>query len=473
MTISVCKIPYDNSQPLEKHFASWDTEGNFGKEIREILSLDDFLETPLLRPRANTAGLYAYHNVPNDKNGLQNVRATRLAMACGLLHLRFWGDVLVVRSFGGKWLDLGLEEINGACCVSPDLRTSVQEGMAPEQGADFHSIPRWLANAAQNNYHDAAALALVIDVMKGRGPGAENSGESDADEEDSHGGVDDSDDGVCVEPSKTVDITTHRDNGSSGGKHIPNEFVTKDSLCLHCRRPCDVLCRCDGAYFCPGERDCRLGCWSHECNCPTWARYCSRSRERLSEFKGLANWHHTCLGRPFQKSQSTYEDFLCSILEQTRTEIVTSHSWWKTEFGGWMGGKGTTSMGVDARVRLSYEEGFAPISSFPVERAVTETDLCHAGLSKRNDVGLLEIRSWNEYYKLRHIDSTSPVALLCTFPLTIYQCVYLHGAVPITVSRMLRRPLRIHVIGAEKEINFLDLFKEVGYLMPADLKVSF
>ena len=45
------------------------------------------------------------------------------------------------------------------------------------------------------------------------------------------------------------------------------------------------------------------------------------------------------------------------------------------------------------------------------------------------------------------------------------------GAVPVTVSRMLKRQLRIHVVGIEKEMNFLDLFKEIGYILPFDVKV--
>jgi hypothetical protein len=47
-----------------------------------------------------------------------------------------------------------------------------------------------------------------------------------------------------------------------------------------------------------------------------------------------------------------------------------------------------------------------------------------------------------------------------------------HGAVPITVAKMLNRQLRIHVVGIEKELNFLDLFKELAFLLPEDLKVS-
>jgi len=37
---------------------------------------------------------------------------------------------------------------------------------------------------------------------------------------------------------------------------------------------------------------------------------------------------------------------------------------------------------------------------------------------------------------------------------------------------MLKRPLRIHIVGVEKEANFLDLFQEVGFLLQEDFPVS-
>ena len=55
--------------------------------------------------------------------------------------------------------------------------------------------------------------------------------------------------------------------------------------------------------------------------------------------------------------------------------------------------------------------------------------------------------------------------------MTIYHAIERFGEVPVTVARMLKRPLRIHVVGAEKEMNFLDLFKEVSFLLPEDIEV--
>jgi hypothetical protein len=115
----------------------------------------------------------------------------------------------------------------------------------------------------------------------------------------------------------------------------------------------------------------------------------------------------------------------------------------------------------------------APIPDIPPERRVTEEDWIRSGLvPERNEVGLSRLSSWRDYYQLRNLSPSSPIALLCTFPLTIYHAIEQFGHVPVAVARMLQRPLRIHVVGAEKEINFLDLFQEVGFLLPEDLQVS-
>jgi hypothetical protein len=88
-----------------------------------------------------------------------------------------------------------------------------------------------------------------------------------------------------------------------------------------------------------------------------------------------------------------------------------------------------------------------------------------------NACGLTALTTWEDYYKLRSISLSSPVALLLTFPLTIYFAIEKFGEVPLTVARILKRPLRLHVVGIEKEMNFLDIFREIGYLLPEDLLV--
>lgn len=137
--------------------------------------------------------------------------------------------------------------------------------------------------------------------------------------------------------------------------------------------------------------------------------------------------------------------------------------------GGWSGGSSESAMLIDASVRKTYAEGFEPILAFPEERYVSAEDIHEAELSIRNEVGLLRVSSWQEYYRLRRIPLDSPLVLLLTFPATLYHAIVEYGTIPCTVAyTIMKRPLRIHIVGVEKELNFLDIFKEVSFLLPED-----
>jgi hypothetical protein len=139
---------------------------------------------------------------------------------------------------------------------------------------------------------------------------------------------------------------------------------------------------------------------------------------------------------------------------------------------GWSGGDSDSAKTIDVTIRRSYAQGFSPLTDIPPERRVTEDDVAQANISERNVLGFLRLQSWDDYYRLRGISSGSPVALLLTFPVTLYYLLVEYGEVPCTVARMLKRPLRIHVVGAEKEINFLDLFQEVAFIVPPDFCIE-
>ena len=505
--ISVVVIPSNETKLLESHQLSWDlnsssddnnknNEGNsFRSNICSLLQDTDYLETPLLRPRGDdenqnfvaTAGLYAYYN--NARQSQNNIRATRLAMACGLLAKRFRGDVLLIRSFGyGTFEDLSVKEVLGACELSPDLRISTQQEMKimmqtvnhHDDDDDDHDNdddatctissppPAWLLDAAQQNYHDGAAMAKVVSAFKTNDNDDDDDSSSDSDSSDDN----DVDSHNKVECKATSTTTTVKASYS-------NEFIAKSPLCLHCRGPTDNLCGgCEGAYFCCSlsqENDSRLQSilcrdvrgWSHLCQCPTWRLY-TNHRKQLSTFPYLGDWHKRLMTRDYQTQQHPYEQFL----QQSLGVTYDSSSWWVTEMGGgWSGGHGDSAKIVDATIRLSYSEGFAPVQDIPSEERV-DSELRSSGLDlSRNLVGLLSFKSWEDYYKLRGISSESPIALLCTFPLTVYHALERYGSVPITVAKMLKRPLRIHLVGVEKELNFLDLFKEIGFLLPEDIQV--
>ena len=467
MPISVILVPEHGD--LETLFVSWDeSSDSFQEDVLKILQQQDYLETPLLRPRNQVAGLYAYHNTLPDVtgHGCENVRATRLAMACGCFSARFFGPVLLVRSFGGQWRDITIDEIYGATSISPDLNASIQQDVSQEiMALSEHSestriVPDWLANAAQQNYHDGGELAKVISAM--------NRTERDEDGTDCSSDDDSNNDyGHEIKLMTTAMTPTPT-------KTAKSHFVAKSPLCLHCRRLSSDPCpSCRGAYFCKPEantgRDCQMDGWPHKCWCATWKVYVSRRRS-LSDFNGCFGvWQPHLTDRAHQLGDEPYQVFLQSL----GINIENCQNWWRTEMGGWSGGQSSSASGVDASRRLTYREGFAPITEIPSECHISSQDLIDAGLeSKRNAVGLIQLSSWEDYYKLRRIPPSSPISLLCTFPLTIYHAIERYGEVPVTVARMLKRPLRVHIVGAEKEINFLDLFQELLFLFPEDLSLE-
>ena len=475
---SVVLIPWDSSQPMASHKicgagggdSSADTtlisRQDFEATVKSLIDQEYFLETPLLRPRSDCPGLIAYYNTPEQAGSssseggktTENVRATRLAMACGLLRLRFYGNVLLIRSSAGRWHDLDINSLYGACCVSPDLRLSMIQSellVDTEDGEPPPPIPEWLADAARQNYHDGAAVAQLAKVMTSA---SDDSDDSSSENDTSDGG-------------QSEECAIRDENNKENNCRTSSEFVAKSPLCLHCRGPTSNLCEgCQGAYFCNSEENnCRSISWAHSCQCQSWRVYTDH-RVQLSTFDFSSDWHSELMGRSFQIGEESYEKFL---VENIGIDPKACKSWWRTELGGWAGGSSDSATLVDPTIRKTYVDGFAPISScqIPPETRPTKEDITRATIS-RNSIGFLSLKSWDDYYNLRGIPSSSPVALLCTFPLTIYHAIANYGHVPVTVARLLKRPLRVHVVGTEKELNFLDLFKEAGFLAPDDFEVS-
>jgi hypothetical protein len=208
--------------------------------------------------------------------------------------------------------------------------------------------------------------------------------------------------------------------------------------------------------------------WSHQCVCTSWRLYVS-NRDILSHFP-LGDWYKELVSRPFQLSEIPYELYLKNKLGINRIMGV----WWQTELvtGGWSGGTSDMARNIDVTIRRSYEDGFAPLSSsdnnipLPKNISFSSDEGSNSKLSlRRNQVGLLRFDSWEDYYKIRSLDINSIASLLLTFPLTLYYCLSEFGEVSCTVAKMLKRRLRIHIVGSEKELNFLDLFKEVVFLI--------
>jgi len=487
-------------------------------EESEYKREDQIQVTPLKRlsDSSSTDGIYAYYRHSNKHEADGNERATTLSMACGLLSHRFFGDVYISRlgyfnfvthtntghgHINGhgeqhrqlRNLSIVSEEIELACVAGPDLRPDILAQLFPDANTDANTdntdaashrkdvtrlLPNWLRNAADSNYKDSASLSSLASVMK-RQPHHPNAVDAHS---DSHSDSDSDSDSEIDNPSESEDNTIQIESDKPEDRQPIKNTVTRVPLCLHCRRPADTLCPgCDGAYFCDASRSCMTDGWSHRSICKTWSLYTQR-RTPLSEFP-FHQWHLPLLERQCQLSDEPYRTYLQKILHvlpdqkspATHTDLrlsTAAGSWWDTEVDGWEGGNSVSAAFVDPSLRRTYEEGFRmDRDAIPDERSVLDVDVVSCAIA-RDECGLLRLKSWEEYYRLRRIPLTSPVALLCTFPLTVYYAIQRFGAVPITVSKMLKRPMRLHMIGVEKEMNFVDLFKEVGFLLPNDVMVS-
>lgn len=195
-------------------------------------------------------------------------------------------------------------------------------------------------------------------------------------------------------------------------------------------------------------------------------------REELSFFSLKSDWYRPLMSRPCQVSSVPYEDDFLTRQLGVSTTSKEDNTWWTTERHGWSGGSSASAAQVHPERRVSFRVGFAPLTvhQIPAERLVTahEWQLWasqRATFPLKNDAGLYRLESWSDYYELRQLPPSSPAALLLTFPLTLYHALVEFGSVPWTVSHMLEKPLRIDVVGAEKELHFLDLFQELAFLL--------
>jgi hypothetical protein len=175
--------------------------------------------------------------------------------------------------------------------------------------------------------------------------------------------------------------------------------------------------------------------------------------------------------RDFQLSNAPYERFLEEL-----GIVPGGVSFWNTEWAGWLGGTSDGARSIQKERRISYSDGFHPIVDIPKEEYVADEEVerwTTNSLSK-NAVGLWCLTSWSEYYQVRRTSAqNSPVALLLTYPMTLYFALTEYASVACMVAyRIERRPLRIHIVGVEKELNFLDLFKEVSFWLPRDFRLE-
>jgi hypothetical protein len=241
--VAAVLVPYRDEDPLQSLDLEKET---LDESVAHVLQTSEVRKTLLLRPSDVAAGLYAHHGP-----GEPNLRATRLSMACGLFAVRLHGNVILSRSTG---VDLFVNDVEAACCLGPDLRTTVLAeqrlltGLASQPPTDGTiQVPDWIRNATLQNYHDRPVLQRLAAAMK----------EDKVSDRASSSSESESDDDSSASDPQSLSVPVEKESSSE----LPQrEFVTKIPLCLHCRRPASTLCSgCDGAYFCDAPaRACRI-----------------------------------------------------------------------------------------------------------------------------------------------------------------------------------------------------------------------
>ena len=75
---------------------------------------------------------------------------------------------------------------------------------------------------------------------------------------------------------------------------------------------------------------------------------------------------------------------------------------------------------------------------------------------------------WAAYYSWRGLSLASPLAALLSFPLTLHHILAQHVLPALPASRdTAAQPVRVHLLGPEKELALLPLFAELAHLHPA------
>ncbi|KAK0440765.1 hypothetical protein EV421DRAFT_762322 [Armillaria borealis] len=83
--------------------------------------------------------------------------------------------------------------------------------------------------------------------------------------------------------------------------------------------------------------------------------------------------------------------------------------------------------------------------------------------------------SWKGYYEWRQLPLDSPAALLLHWPMSMFMCLRELGFVEeVPKLDAPRRELRVHCVGAAREMTVIPLFGELALLLPnTDLEITF
>jgi hypothetical protein len=192
--------------------------------------------------------LYLHHH-PNARptSGVPNwnVRATRLAMACGHFAMRFKGTVVLTLERSTTPPPDSVNERPPSSLLSSVIAATRNCDLRDDHAAS----PEWLLEACRNTYHDAAALQRLADVMR----------RDDATSSRDDQVHDDENDYDYVPDDASPSPGSHTGKFESGdaddeSRKAAATIITTVPLCFWCRRSTSRLCTsCRGVYFCNAE----------------------------------------------------------------------------------------------------------------------------------------------------------------------------------------------------------------------------
>jgi hypothetical protein len=89
------------------------------------------------------------------------------------------------------------------------------------------------------------------------------------------------------------------------------------------------------------------------------------------------------------------------------------------------------------------------------------TELIEPLPTPERPIALGSVTGWESYYDARGLSPESPVSALLSFPLTVYDILS-----QMDFEKEEGQPVRVHLLGHEKELFLLPLFRELLWLMP-------
>ena len=249
--VLIVKISANASLPLVEERVNEARGDAIPSYLESSAGVDGVIETSvLIRHSATSAGLYAYSISDTSLNIkiVPNIRATTLAMSCGLHSKRFVNDVYIGRlghtSSGLTNVDVSVKDLYLAV-ITPDLRESFIKEMVHNGhivNLSYASAPDWLCAGAKANYHDNISMTALAVAM------------TRADIE--------YDDSSSFSENESTDESRRRSSENDGNQETPKQTEAIEfeaTLCIHCRRPASTLCNvCSGAYFCKEPLKCKI-----------------------------------------------------------------------------------------------------------------------------------------------------------------------------------------------------------------------